>query len=513
MAFISKNRFSFINVIYTIFISLVILFFMLTSLPSFVYAEDLFVTKTGSGESCWQNLPCDLQTAIGKAGDGDTIFVEGGETYYGIGNNVIEITNSIMLLGGWNGSPTGGIVRDPEANQTILDGEDARRVIRISGSGETPTIDGFTITNGNATGLITDCDYTPEGCGGGIFIYEADPIISNNVIKNNYAATTDTAGYISYGGGIYISWSSYAQIINNQFANNVASTFNDGEGGGLDIQYCGSEMQINNNQFFNNSATTHSSTGWGGGIAMHYYSGLLENNIFENNTASPTSAQGSGIFLWYGAPNIKSNIIIGNQNEHAVHLGYFDGTFQSNRIFNNSTQYAVYILGGGSLSATIVNNVIEGIDTYSLFLDADKNDPLTATVSHNTIVGKGATEGVYIMGYSTVTMTNNIVSNYTTGVTVSGATAYLTQNNTLFYGNTSNGELGTNSVIGDPVFRNISDSDYSIKGNSAAKDAGIDAGITTDIEGKERPKGTGYDIGAYEFYPAINSGFLLILLN
>ena len=38
------------------------------------------------------------------------------------------------------------------------------------------------LANGNATGLIADCNENkPDGCGGGIFIHDAHPIIVNNV--------------------------------------------------------------------------------------------------------------------------------------------------------------------------------------------------------------------------------------------------------------------------------------------------------------------------------------------
>jgi len=526
MTFYSLKLF-FFKFIRIIFLSLLI--FSLNQSNNFAFAVDLFVTQNGSGETCSQNTPCELSTGISKANDGDTVFVAGiaGETYYGDGNNVIEITNSINLLGGWDGTTTFPVVRDPEAYSTILDGGETRRVILVGGFGKTPTIDGFTITNGNATGLVTDCwgesGSSPDGCGGGIFVYQANPVISNNEIINNIAAgETTPGGVVGYGGGIYIRFSNSAEIINNRFNGNIGSSVNYGEGGGLDVRDSGSGMQINDNHFYNNFATTFttSSTGWGGGLAMDHYDGLLQNNIFENNTASPVpaNAQGSGMFSWYGDANINNNTIIGNQNTHAVYLGHFDGTFQSNRILDNSTEHALYVADGDtpSITATIVNNIIEGTGTYTLYLDAFSGYPLTAVVKHNTIVGKESTYGVYIKDYCTVSMTNNIVSNHTNGVTLafmSGATSYLTQNNTLFYGNTSNGELGTNSVIGDPAFKDFDESNYSIKGNSAARDAGIDAGITADIEGTARPKGSGYDIGAYEFYSAINAGMLLMLLN
>ena len=41
--------------------------------------------------------------------------------------------------------------------------------------------------------------------------------------------------------------------------------------------------------------------------------------------------------------------------------------------------------------------------------------------------------------------------------------------------------------------------DYHIGSGSAAINAGIDAGVRTDLDGHPRPIGSGFDIGAYEF--------------
>jgi hypothetical protein len=55
----------------------------------------------------------------------------------------------------------------------------------------------------------------------------------------------------------------------------------------------------------------------------------------------------------------------------------------------------------------------------------------------------------------------------------------------------------------DPVFADPADDDYHILASSPAIDAGMNVGVTNDLEGTPRPQGRGYDIGAYEFTPAL----------
>lgn len=55
----------------------------------------------------------------------------------------------------------------------------------------------------------------------------------------------------------------------------------------------------------------------------------------------------------------------------------------------------------------------------------------------------------------------------------------------------------------DPLFANPANDDYHIPAISPAVDAGMASGVPTDLEGNPRPQGNGYDIGAYEFTPAL----------
>ncbi len=128
--------------------------------------------------NCGGNYPCysSVQKALDKADPGNRIYVAAG-TYTDAVGTVADITETVTLLGGWNASFT---IRNPDTYITTLDAQRGGHVVKITGS-ISPTIDGFTITGGQAdTGTAVD-----KWKGGGIFSKDASPIISNNVITNN----------------------------------------------------------------------------------------------------------------------------------------------------------------------------------------------------------------------------------------------------------------------------------------------------------------------------------------
>ena len=172
---------------------------------------DLFVSSSGSGSACTQAAPCALQTALSQAANGDTIYVAGG-TYTGVGSTVIIITKSISLYGGWGGAASGPVVPHPAAHVTTLDGQGARRVVYIQGN-ITPSLDGLTITGGNASSAPA------ASYGGGIYSLDASPVIQNNIIISNVGGITPTYGT---GGGMYISYGA-PRLIGNEIRGNVAA--------------------------------------------------------------------------------------------------------------------------------------------------------------------------------------------------------------------------------------------------------------------------------------------------
>jgi len=479
-------------------------------------ATDRFVAPTGSGSACSQAAPCALQTALGLATNGDTIYVAGG-VYTGTGSAVITLTKSITLAGGWNGDPGGSIRRDPAVYPTTLDGEWVRRVVYISGD-ITPTLDGFIVTRGNATGLnLANCPSNPDGCGGGVFVSGAHPLILNNTITNNVAAITTTGNptvAIGYGGGLYLLSAHRAVISGNLIISNAASTAYWGSGGGLCLRGSAIGTQVQFNQVLSNAATTTNAYGEGGGIWGGPDDVLIQGNVVAGNqTNSAGTGRGAGLFQYGGAAHYLGNQVQRNTGGYAVALHYSQASFEGNRVVDNNTADGGVCLidrsGGGP---TLVNNVVarSGSKTLSVY-GYDESSILPATLLHNTLVGSDTGYGVYAQ-YATLYLTNTVVASTTWGITnTTPASATVTADHTLFWAVTDPGISGTNPLSGDPRFVDPAGGDYHIGAGSAALDVGATTAITSDIDGDPRPIGPAPDAGAderrmYAYLPLVLRG-------
>jgi len=449
----------------------------------------LFVKPDGAGTACTQSSPCDLQTALVQAFDGDTIYVATG-TYTGTGDAVITVTKSITLYGGWDGCSTGEVVRDPEAYPTTLDGENGRRVVYIDGY-ITLTLDGFIITRGNASKVTSN-----SGRGGGICSINASPLIINNVITNNIAYTGTVTGF---GGGIYlIGASTPALISGNLILSNTANTIAQGKGGGLGL--VGSIVTVRDNIIQDNIAgfTINS---MGGGVAALGGSGriTLSDNQIQGNKGTPSgSGFGGGFYAQFGAHTLMANLVVTN----AASAG--DG---------------LYLETGFAL--TLTNNLLVQNAGEGASFDGNATYPSSGRLAHNTFAQNGD-RGIRLMDYVTVTLTNNVIVSHTTGIYVSSGSTATLQATLWGTGTWANGTdwvalgtilTGTVNIWGDPAFVAPDAGDYHIGPASAAIDAGVDAGVATDIDGDTRPIGSGYDIGAdelplYVYLPLVMKGSL-----
>ncbi len=292
---------------------------------------EIFVSVDGSGTACSQAAPCLFTQGLANAVHGDTIFFKGGN-YTGSTDPIIEVTQGILLIGGWDGVATGGLNIDPQAFPTVIDGEGVRGILEINLADDTHqvNIEGFTLQNGYA-------DY-----GGAINIKDGRVEIEDNIIQNNASN--------NYGGGIYGNAKDGLEIINNLLSGNTAVW----GGGGIHInRSLNPEKAIIESNLF--SANSTGASGYGGAIEISRSSALINANIIANtfNTSSTilitadelvevtnnliywdtySSANASALNIWYDTGEVTQ--VVNNTIVNA-HLGVKDTLDAAANVTNN----------------------------------------------------------------------------------------------------------------------------------------------------------------------------------
>jgi len=471
-------------------------------------AHSLFVTPTGGDTACTQAAPCILATALNLAVDGDTIYAASG-VYTGTGTEVIHVTKSITLYGGWDGAPSGPVVRDPQAYLTILDGENARRMVLIS-LPVSPILEGLTLQRGNAAGLDGDPAIPGADAGGGVYAKNASPTISNCRILSSTAGFG--AGLALYGGT--------PAVINSVIADNVAiqsmSGITRGVGGGMFLYQ--SAGVVAGNLIVNNVASGTQTYDGGGGLYLDDSTTLVRNNTIQGNRGPHN---GGGMMVYGSAITVRGNVILSNTGGigGGVILMSSPAYFEANTILGNEATAG----GGGlvifdSVSFTLTNNVVaQNHGTYPAALLATglyAGSYSQGVLIHNTFADNYSSYNPWVIdlgsssvGYATLVFTNNIIGPLGGVYVAAGSTAVL--DTTLWdripIGTETAGPgtiISSTNLYGNANFVG----QYRISPGSSAIDQGANTGIATDIDGEARPNGARPDIGADEFYCYALSG-------
>ena len=431
-----------------------------------VALADLGILYVAPGGDCGGATPCyaTVQAAVDAANAGDLIKVAQG-TYSDIhtiptlntgaftATQIVAITKEITLRGGH--TTADWATADPTAHPSILDAQGQGRGLLISGA-IAPTIGGLRITDGDAKGLGGGLE-VGRGAGGGIYVNGTTAVISGNLVHGNSAYR---------GGGLWLEGS--AAALN---ANTVVSNTADWAGGGLWLN--DSAATLDGNSVLSNTAL------YGGGVILLGSNATLSGNTVIANAAS---GEGGGLSLLGSEAVLSGNTFAANiVNQEGGGLFLYDS------------------------DATLINCVVAdnqaGYQGSGLYIRRSSPRLLHTTIARNSGY---AGSGVYIAdsyGYpSIVVMTNTILASHTVGIMVTaGNTATL--NATLWHGNTTNwGGAGTinhsHDRGGDPAL----DTDgFHLRAVSAAIDRGVNAGVTSDIDGDARPRNEGVDLGADEF--------------
>ncbi len=221
-----------------------------TVLPTAANAATITVSWDGTGDYLT------IQEGIDAASDGDEVIVCDG-TYIGTGNKNLDFGGKAITVRSENG-PASCIINCEESGRGFY--------FHLSET-DTSVVDGFTITNGD-----------PSGVGGGIACQNSSsPTIMNCVITNNYGS--------AYGGAIFCNYSDPI-IVNCTMANNVAV-----RGGAIALQY------ISNPTITNCTITGNTATASAGALYSAASAPDLTNCILWGDDAAET---GPEIFLATG---------------------------------------------------------------------------------------------------------------------------------------------------------------------------------------------------------------------
>ena len=153
----------------------------------------------------------------------------------------------------------------------------------------------------------------------------------------------------------------------------------------------------------------------------------------------------------------------------------------ANQAYNNVAygNYAGFCIQARVTNARLYNNIAYGNDVYGIYVGY--NTTSGSRVENNTAYNNG-TYGIFVGDSATTTTVKNNIAR--------------SNNNDLGLTNTTS----SNNFTTDPLFVNAAGKDFRLQASSQAIDKGTAiSGLSIDFDGKPRPKGAAFDIGAYEY--------------
>ncbi len=309
-----------------------------------------------------------------------------------------------------------------------------------------------------------------------------DGPVSYHTIQEAVDASTDPADVVKVAG--------YCTVVN-------------GRGGTAQVIYLAKSLTIRGGYTFTNWTTpdpaVHPTTvdAHGQGRGMMIAGGaaptveglrIVGGNAVGLGGGRAGEDAGGGIYVAYAAPLLRGNVLSGNvaRQGGGIYLAASDATLVNNLLVGNRASGrggGVYVRGG------------------------------SPRLLHTTFAQNEGDEGVYVTqaysgaGYATVALTNTILVSHPVGIAVTaGSTATL---EATLWGDDGwrNGAdwagagailTGARNLWRDPAFVAPALGDYHLGPETAARDAGVDVGVSVDLDGEPRPMGHGPDLGADE---------------
>jgi uncharacterized repeat protein (TIGR01451 family) len=224
------------------------------------------------------------------------------------------------------------------------------------------------------------------------------------------------------------------------------------------------------------------------GVELFASGATLEENTITANTATVHGCAGVRLFL--SRATLRGNTITDN-----------------NAVGNQGGGLCIMACDGAALVSNVIADNQAGTVGSGMHIEWSSLHLLHNTIARNS---GGDGSGIYIREYdvgdtSWVTLTNTILVSQSVGIAVTGGNT-ATVNGILWYNTPitiSQSPTATvsvqNQLTDDPAFVDPDGGDYHIGASSPARDAGVDSGVSMDIDGQWRPMGLHYDLGADEY--------------
>jgi hypothetical protein len=410
--------------------------------PTYYVATNGNDGNSGSSSSPWRTI----QHAADTVSAGATVYVMGG-TY----NEKVTIKKS--------GSSGNYITFAAYPGQTAtIDGTGIALnydgLIRMDGVSYIK-ISGFTVVHSSFMGIMIS--------GGASNI-----IVQNNHISDvsSSALLAQDASYITYDGN---------EVTNAQTMKGLGGQTNEN----VNIIRT-NNFEIKNNHIYSNANFESIDVKEGSSY------GLIHHNDISG-------AHSAGIYVDSQGKNSQNIDIYQNKVHDSQESGArgiaigveSSGSAKNMRVYDNMVwnMGAIGIVAGTSYSAGAVDNI---------------------AVVNNVVYNNGLVDswgGGIKIEYSSATnmrIRNNIASQNRNSQIDNAAGGNAAVTNNLIDG--SGGTTGSSSVTGSPQFVNPSGGDFHIQSGSPAIDKGTSTDApAVDFDGNSRPKGAGYDIGAFEY--------------
>jgi parallel beta-helix repeat protein len=258
---------------------------------------------------------------------------------------------------------------------------------------------------------------------------------------------------------------------------------------------------------------------WSPGIKTNNASNVIIKDMEIRNFNS------YGIEISAGSGNVIQGCAIHDNDSMGIYVVSSSPEIKQNEIYDNL--YGIYVTdSGGTASPDIQNNLIYDTNelmNYGIYLYSTSGTTVNPKIYHNTIDGNNASsKGIYLWKDPGASLNPeikyNIITNFSQYGLYSdsgyGGSPTIDYNNVWHNGSGTKNENyngyspGAHDLYentpGDGLGKDPLYGSYNLLEGSPCIDAiptGAEDPVTVDLEGTSRPKGSGYDMGAYEYVP------------